>query len=161
MYRLLFTNRWAALTFVGIMALSAIIFASTGADNVTAIAEQTTPERQRIGMEPEPAKSATTANAVAPEPVDDEDLIDLAKGTPPTPTANDNADDGGWGRNTPGSSRRGEQSSDPWASSSKVNGKATPGVIGSSSGGHTVSTLPPGVGDTPKQGVMSLDSVIR
>ena len=159
MYRLLFTNRWAALTFVGIMGLSAIIFASAGADNVTEITEQTAPERQNIAMEHAPAKPVATATAVAPEPVNDEDLIDQAKGTPPTPTANDNPDDGGWGKNPP--SKSNGPSIDPWASNNSVNSQGRSGVIGQTSNGTTISTLPPGVGDTPKQGVLTLDSVGR
>ena len=119
MYRLLFTNRWVALAFVAILAVSAIVFVSTSAKDIDKLAEQGSTGGNRIGLEPQPVAKAKPAAAeqASAAPSGDDSLIDQAAGTDPTPSGdtNDN-DDAGWGSSTTSASAK-SGGGDAWAGS--------------------------------------------
>lgn len=151
MYRMLFTNRWAALAFVAIMVLSALAFVSTGAKDVNKLTRREATGAPRIGSEQYPQRpaEAATASKVAEAVSSDDDLIDLAKGSDPTPSGEAGNDDDGWGTNT-GSASGPSGSGDPWNSMGST--AAPAGDTARAENAGTVSMYPPGVETGPKQG---------
>ena len=153
MYRMLFTNRWIALAFVAVMALSAIVFATTGAKNVEELTQTENEREPRVGVEPlaeRPAAKPAAAKAAA-EPTGDGGVMDLAQGTDPTPSGDDGADGGGWGSTARSSSQTG--GGDAWAST----GNSAPPTRGAytTSNSITGGTPPSDIVFPPRQGTFT------
>lgn len=106
MYRMLFTNRWAALAFVALTVVCALAFVGTGPER-----ESHPAVKQETPQPPPPAAQDAAAAQPAPAPEasanqtfsSDEELIDPATGADPSPegdfgrSADANASDPGDG----------------------------------------------------------------
>lgn len=116
MYRMLFTNRWAALAFVALTVISALVFVGTGDNGTYKIVEQSVANQnaRKVDKQPDSAGKQVTKADAAPGSNsfygDDADQMDTPAGTDPTPGSGSGADDdGGWGSGSRSSSSASSQ----------------------------------------------------
>ena len=130
MYRMLFTNRWAALAFVALTVISALVFVGTGDNGTYKIVEQSVANQnaRKVDKQPDSAGKQVTKADAAPGSNsfygDDADQMDTAAGTDPTPGSGAD-DDGGWGSGSRSSSSASSQptSTGPASGTPNASGK--------------------------------------